>query len=55
MRRGRIIFKGNFLDYCIKFVLITILGFATFGIGLIYLPYWSVKYFVANLEIEFYE
>lgn len=54
MTKGRIIFTGNFFDYCFKAILLFILGAFTLGIAWIYLAYWSVKYFVAHLEIELY-
>ncbi|MEI6728775.1 MAG: hypothetical protein WCK98_03985 [bacterium] len=50
-----LIFKGNFVEFCIFNIIFFLLGFITLGIFWIYLPYWSVKYFVANLEIEMYE
>lgn len=55
MKKGKIIFTGNFLEYVLVFILLFILGAFTLGIGWAYLAYWSVKYFVSHLEIEIYE
>ena len=49
---GKIIFKGNFWDFAIKFILLLLLGILTFGLALPYLFYWQVKYFVSHLEIK---
>jgi hypothetical protein len=55
MTRGRIIFTGNFFEFAIIFILLFIISIFTLGFGFAYLAYWSVKYFVANLEIELYD
>lgn len=55
MKQGRVIFTGNFIEYCFWFVIFFILGFVTLGIFWAYLAYWSVKYFVSNLRIEIEE
>ena len=52
--KGKIIFTGNFLEFAFIFILLFILSIFTFGLGFAYLAYWSVKYFVSNLEIELY-
>jgi len=59
--KGKIIFKGHFIKYCLWNILWTslaILGsfliFPAVLIG-IYTAYWNIKYFVANLEIEIYD
>lgn len=54
--RGKIIFSGNFLDYLIKNIFISLicllLFIPTLGLSLLYFVYWQVKYFFANMEIE---
>ncbi len=55
MKRGKIIFTGNFLDYFIKSLLLLLLCIVTFGIAIPYYAYWTFKYFFTNMEIELYE
>ena len=50
--KGKVIFTGNFIDFAVKFILLFILSILTLGLGFAYLSFWSVKYFVDNLEIE---
>ena len=56
IQRGRIVFTGSFLGYSIKgfliAILMIILAIPTLSISLWYIPYWSVKYFFAHMEIE---
>ena len=56
MQRGRIIFTGSFWGYAIKglliLILMLILSIPTLGLSLMYIPYWSIKYFFAHMEIE---
>ncbi|MBE0574204.1 DUF898 family protein [Candidatus Dojkabacteria bacterium] len=54
MKKGKIIFKGSFWDYFIKFLGLSVLTVITLGLLLPYLVYWQVKYFVDNLELEIY-
>jgi uncharacterized membrane protein YjgN (DUF898 family) len=54
MKKGKIIFKGNFWDYLIKSLGLFVLTILTLGILLPYLIYWQMKYFVDNLEIEIF-
>lgn len=54
MKKGKIIFKGQFLDYFLKFIGLLVLCALTFGLMTPYLVYWNIKYFVDNLEIELY-
>lgn len=71
MKKGRIIFKGNFGEYfvtsmgllVISFIITGVIaasGFTTLAIvamGVIfpYLCYWMFKYFFTKLEIEIYD
>ena len=43
----KIVFTGNFWEY---FIISFLLAISV--VGLIYLPYWSMKYFVTHLEIK---
>ena len=52
MRRGKIVFTGNFWEYFLISLGLGILSVLTFGILLPYWVYWSVKYFFDRLEIE---
>ncbi len=55
MKKGKIIFKGNFWDFFLKFIGLLVLSVITFGLVLPYLFFWQMKYFVDNLEIEIEE
>ena len=50
--KANIRFTGNFWDYFFKSLGLGILTVITFGLLLPYAVYWSVEYFVKNLEIE---
>lgn len=54
MKKGKVIFVGNFWDYFLKSLALMILSILTLGILLPYWAYWSFKYFFNNLEIELY-
>jgi len=55
-RRGRIIFTGNFWRYSFKGILISVLMLIlspfTLGLSLMYILYWNVEYFYANMQVE---
>ena len=53
MRRGKIHFTGSFVEYFLKALGLTLLGFLTFGLAWVYLPYWMAKYFFSHMEIEY--
>ena len=48
----KIIFTGNFLEYCLTAIFLFILSILTFGLAFPYLIYWSIKYFFTRMEIE---
>lgn len=52
MKKGKIYYKGNFFEYFFISLGLLILSVLTFGILLPYYFYWTMKYFVSNLEIE---
>jgi len=52
MRKGKIKFVGNFWDYFIKSLGMSLLVILTLGIALPYYWYWQQKFFLENLEIE---
>jgi hypothetical protein len=54
MTKGKIIFTGNFGEFFIAALGLIVLSCITLGIALPYFIYWQYKYFVSNLEIEFY-
>lgn len=55
MKRGKIIYEGNFVDWCVSNLLVTILcvvlAVPTLGISIIYLGYYQIKYFATRLSI----
>ncbi len=55
MKKGKIIFKGNFWDFALKFIGLLVLTVITVGLVAPYLVFWQYKYFVDNLEIEIEE
>jgi hypothetical protein len=55
MKKGKIIYTGNFVEYIVFSLLLTVIGILTLGLGFIYLAYWSIKYFVTHLEIQIEE
>ena len=48
----KIKFTGNFWEYFLTALGLSVLGVLTLGIGFIYLAYWSMKYFFSHLEVE---
>jgi hypothetical protein len=56
MKRGRIIYEGNFLDWILAnilvFLLCMILAIPTLGLSLVYFGYYQVIYFLERLSIE---
>jgi uncharacterized membrane protein YjgN (DUF898 family) len=54
MQKGKIIFTGNFWEYFFYSIGLLVLSTVTFGLMFPYYCYWSIKYFVNNLEIEMY-
>jgi uncharacterized membrane protein YjgN (DUF898 family) len=52
MKKGKVLFTGHFVEYFFKSLFFIILSVITLGIMFPYYLYWSVKYFVDNLEIE---
>lgn len=55
MKKGRILFKGNFWEYFLISLGLLVLSLITFGLALPYYFYWILKYFFTKLEIEVYE
>ncbi len=55
MKKGKIVFTGNFWGYFFKFIFFLILSIITFGLFLPYLVYWTTKYFFTHLEIEIHD
>ena len=55
MKKGKIVFTGNFWDYFFMSIFLLILSALTFGLFLPYLVYWSAKYYFDHLEIEIYD
>lgn len=56
MKRGKIIYNENFLDWCVANIFVTlvyvILAVPTLSVSLFYLCYYQVKYFLTRLVIE---
>ncbi|MGL4758594.1 MAG: hypothetical protein ACRCXZ_04610 [Patescibacteria group bacterium] len=56
MKRGKIIYTGDFMDWLIAnffvFLICVILAVPSLGISILYLGYYQIKYFVARLEIQ---
>ena len=52
MRRGKIVFTGNFWEYFPISLGLGLLSTLTFGILLPYWVYWSAKSFLNHSEIE---
>ena len=52
VRRGRIVYVGNFWPYFGTSLLLLLGTILTLGILGIYWAYWSLKYFFAHMEIE---
>lgn len=50
--KAKIKFTGSFTEYFFTSIGLIILGVLTFGIFLIYYPYWSIKYFFEHMEID---
>lgn len=48
----KIIFTGSFGEYFLTALGLSVIGVLTFGLGFIYLGYWSMKYFFTHLEIK---
>lgn len=55
MRKGKIIFKGNFWEYFLISLGLLILCVITFGLLIPYFTYWNFKYFFTKLELEIYD
>ena len=55
MKKGKIIFKGNFFEYFIISLGLLVLSAITFGILLPYYFYWTAKYFFTHMELEIYD
>ena len=55
MKKGKIVFKGNFWEYFLISLGLLVLTVITFGILLPYYLYWNLKYFFTKLELEIYE
>ena len=45
-------FTGNFWEYFIYNIGLSVLTFITFGLAIFYQIYWNQKYFVDHLQIE---
>ena len=52
MKRGEIVFTGNFWEYFLVSLGLLVLSFLTAVILLPYWVFWSAKYFFTRLEIE---
>ncbi len=52
MKRGKIVFTGNFWEYFLISLGLGVLSLLTFGTLLPYWIYWSANYFFDRLEIE---
>jgi len=52
MKKGRINFKGHFVEFFLKSFGLLVLSVITFGILFPYYVYWSAKYFFSRMEIE---
>ena len=55
MKRGKIVFTGNFWEYFGLSIALLVLTVVTFGLALPYWVYWSLKYFFTRMEIEIYD
>ena len=54
MKKGKVVFVGNFWEYFGLSILLFILSIVTFGLLFPYWVYWSFKYFFSHMEIEIY-
>ena len=54
MQKGKIVFVGNFWEYCGLSIVLMLLSIVTLGLALTYWVYWSFKYFFSKMEIEIY-
>jgi uncharacterized membrane protein YjgN (DUF898 family) len=52
MRRGRIVYTGEFWPWFGMNIVWFLLTVVTLGIFGFYMAYWNAKYFVAHLELE---
>lgn len=52
MKKGKIVFTGNFFEYFFKSLFLAILAIVTLGIMLPYFFYWNAKYFFSRMEIH---
>ena len=55
MKKGKIVFNGNFGEYFVMSLGLIILSLLTFGIMLPYYFYWMFKYFFTRMELEIYD
>ena len=54
MKKGKVVFIGNFWEYFAISLVLLVLSVITLGVFLPYWVYWSLKYFFNKLEIEIY-
>lgn len=52
MKKGKIVFRGNFFEFFFISIALLILSVVTLGLFFPYYTYWSAKYFFTNMEIE---
>jgi len=54
LKKGKVVFIGNFWEYFLMSLGLMILSICTVGILVPYWVYWSIKYFFDRMEIELY-
>jgi len=52
MKKGKIIFKGHFIEYFIMSTVLLFLCMITLGLAIPYYCYWNFKYFFSKMELE---
>jgi len=55
MTKGKVVYTGSFIEFFFISLLLLLISVCTFGIAIPYYVYWTVKYFVDNLEIILYD
>lgn len=51
MKKGKIVFTGNFWEYFVISLGLLVLSIFTFGLLLPYYFYWIIKYFFTRMEL----